>query len=255
MSATNDNRRNSILEDSRSSLNRYGSLCESDEYEELLKGGVPCPTCMGRGNIPKEQEGELIALIPVKDKRLRPRRTWLKVGAAVVLCLIIAGLLFFFLSQRDVTIDSDIEILLANNLTIDMKKQYVYFDVKYDFNITNDNYFPITLTLASTSVEFNVKVINSTEIPFNLNVPMRSQKTFQVTIGITFDKDNGLGEMAERCSMSSPFFTQSVMVFQTTATYNSLAHREQSTVTMYPLVDCGNNTQVNRLFSPWFSVV
>ena len=46
------------------------------------------------------------------------------------------------------------------------------------------------------AVEFNVKVVNTSDTSFSLNVPMRSTREFNVNIGITFDKDNGLGEMA-----------------------------------------------------------
>lgn len=244
--AEQENEKNSILDDSRTSRNRhrYTPISGSNGYEELLEGSVPCPTCRGKGNIPKEQEGELIALIPVRDKRLKPRRTWLYVGIAVILCVITAGLLFFFLSIRDVTIDSSISLLTAKNLTISETKKYVYFDIAYRFNISNSNYFAITLTQTTMVVEFNVKVVNTSDTSFSLNVPMRSTREFDVNIGITFDKDNGLGGMANRCSMEPSFFTQNIMIFQTTATYSSLGHKEQTTVNTYPLVDCGNHTSL-----------
>lgn len=139
-------------------------------------------------------------------------------------------------------IDSTISLLTAKNLTINDTKKYVYFDIAYRFNISNSNYFAITLTQTTMVVEFNVKVVNTSDTSFSLNIPMRSTREFNVNIGITFDKDNGLGEMANRCSMESAFYTQSVMIFQTTAKYSSLGHQEQTTVNTYPLVDCGNHT-------------
>jgi len=53
--AVQENERNSILDDSRTSRNRHGytSISGSNGYEELLEGSVPCPTCRGKGNIPK----------------------------------------------------------------------------------------------------------------------------------------------------------------------------------------------------------
>ncbi|KAK2522313.1 Tmem106a [Columba livia] len=36
---------------------------------------VNCPTCQGTGRIPREQERQLVALIPYGDQRLKPRRT------------------------------------------------------------------------------------------------------------------------------------------------------------------------------------
>ncbi|XP_071158264.1 transmembrane protein 106B-like isoform X1 [Mytilus edulis] len=268
-----ENEKNNLVNDRRSYSSRLGSTSYgSDSYEELLRGSVPCPTCRGKGNIPKEQEGELVALIPVRDKRLKPRRTCLYVGIAVFTCTVIfysrclyvgiavftcivtAGLLFFFFSQRDVTIASNVSLLSPHNLTIDTAKKYVYFEVTYPFNISNLNYFPITLTQTSIAVQFNVKVINTTVSSFTLNVPMRSTRKFDVNVGITFSKDNGLAAMASRCNNPEPFFTQYVMIFLTTATYSSLGHQEQTTVNTYPLVDCGNHTkEENLIFSPEYS--
>jgi hypothetical protein len=50
-----ENERNNVLDDSRSSRNRheYTPISGSVGYEELLNGSVPCPTCRGKGNIPK----------------------------------------------------------------------------------------------------------------------------------------------------------------------------------------------------------
>lgn len=45
-------------------------------YTELIGGSVPCPSCSGSGFIPKELESTLVALIPLNDERLKPKRTW-----------------------------------------------------------------------------------------------------------------------------------------------------------------------------------
>ena len=52
-----------------------------------------------------------MALIPVRDKRLRPRRTWLWVAVAVLLCSITAVLLIFFLLPRSVVLSSNAPLL------------------------------------------------------------------------------------------------------------------------------------------------
>ena len=53
-----------------------------------------------------ELETQLVALIPVNDSRLKPRRTVLYVSLAVGIVLLIAGLLLFFLVPRNISIDS-----------------------------------------------------------------------------------------------------------------------------------------------------
>lgn len=49
-----ENEKNNLVNDRRSYSSRLGSTSYgSDSYEELLRGSVPCPTCRGKGNIPK----------------------------------------------------------------------------------------------------------------------------------------------------------------------------------------------------------
>ena len=70
-------------------------------YEEFnVKGGRTCPTCKGTGRIAKEQEEELVALIPYNDQRLRPSRTKLYVIIAVIVCLVASGSTLFFILPR-----------------------------------------------------------------------------------------------------------------------------------------------------------
>lgn len=59
----------------RDESRKISSGAGGQRYEELMEGSVPCPSCSGSGRIPKELEGQLVAIIPVNDKRLRPRRT------------------------------------------------------------------------------------------------------------------------------------------------------------------------------------
>ncbi|XP_040981551.1 transmembrane protein 106A isoform X2 [Aquila chrysaetos chrysaetos] len=65
---------------------------------------VNCPTCQGTGRIPREQEKQLVALIPYGDQRLKPRRTKLYVCVAVTICLLTTSLSIFFLFPRSVTV-------------------------------------------------------------------------------------------------------------------------------------------------------
>lgn len=82
-----------ISEGDSGSTNHSNANNPSFAYEELMHGSVPCPSCDGSGRIPKgsfhiciktiktidvcfvEREKQLVALIPLTDKRLKPRRT------------------------------------------------------------------------------------------------------------------------------------------------------------------------------------
>ncbi|XP_071479528.1 transmembrane protein 106B-like [Diadema antillarum] len=68
-------------------------------YQEL-SDGFTCPSCHGRGKIPRGQEADLVALIPYNDSRLKPRRTFLSVLVSVLACATLAGVLCAFLVPR-----------------------------------------------------------------------------------------------------------------------------------------------------------
>ncbi|KAM9255069.1 transmembrane protein 106A isoform 3-T3 [Cariama cristata] len=65
---------------------------------------VNCPTCQGTGRIPREQEKQLVALIPYGDQRLKPRRTKLYVCLAVTICLLTTSFSIFFLFPRSIAV-------------------------------------------------------------------------------------------------------------------------------------------------------
>nr|KAF6417472.1 transmembrane protein 106A [Molossus molossus] len=65
---------------------------------------VTCPTCQGSGEIPRELEKQLVALIPYGDQRLKPRHTKLFVFLAVLICLVTSCLVIFFLFPRSIVV-------------------------------------------------------------------------------------------------------------------------------------------------------
>ncbi|CDW57177.1 transmembrane protein 106B [Trichuris trichiura] len=154
------------------------------QYEELMGGSVPCPSCNGTGRIPKEQEKQLVALIPLTDKRLKPRRTTLWVFVAVLVSLAIWALCMFFLVPRSIVLVSDEQPIVP---------YYTYINesvpVKF-LNITNYNYLTISVVNASMvsilvldSRRVVGQVTNLTEVA----VPLRSSRTIAFNTTITFD--------------------------------------------------------------------
>uniref|UniRef100_A0A8D2AN54 Transmembrane protein 106A n=1 Tax=Sciurus vulgaris TaxID=55149 RepID=A0A8D2AN54_SCIVU len=65
---------------------------------------VTCPTCQGSGEIPRELEKQLVALIPYGDQRLKPRHTKLSVFLAVFICLLTSSSIIFFLFPRSIAV-------------------------------------------------------------------------------------------------------------------------------------------------------
>ncbi|OWF39349.1 transmembrane protein 106B-like [Mizuhopecten yessoensis] len=217
-----------------------GRETDTNTYTELLRGSVPCPTCRGNGSIPKEQEGQLVALIPLKDKRLKPRRTYLYVCLAVFLCLTAAGLLLFFMFPRNVTIESNKPFLSPQNLSIAV--QSVQFLISNPINITNQNYFPVTVNSITMSVLFRTKVVTTSNDKNTTTVPIRDTVSTSVTAQLKFNELNEFGYMAILCNDTNTWFHEFVMVFDFTVSYSYLGHDEMTSLTTYQSVSCGNDT-------------
>ncbi|CAD5206282.1 unnamed protein product [Bursaphelenchus okinawaensis] len=75
-------------------------------YTELMGGSVPCPSCNGSGMIPKELEGTLVALIPLTDDRLKPKKLWKTVIVWITIFILLGSATIFVLMPRTVNISS-----------------------------------------------------------------------------------------------------------------------------------------------------
>ncbi|XP_060576421.1 transmembrane protein 106B-like [Ruditapes philippinarum] len=208
-------------------------------YTELLQGSVPCPSCKGMGKIPKEQEGQLVALIPMKDKRLRPRRTYLWVCLAVVVCLTAAGLLMFFMFPRGVDMTSKKPYLSpVGAVYINVTQQYVNFTIQNRFNISNQNFLPIKITSVAMTVLYDTQVLAESKNMSKLDVPMRSSGQYYVTANVTLDQENQMGYMAQSCDSPIRWAHELVMLFEFNCNYEVLGRTEQTTLQTFQFVSC-----------------
>uniref|UniRef100_A0ABI7WY55 Transmembrane protein 106A n=1 Tax=Felis catus TaxID=9685 RepID=A0ABI7WY55_FELCA len=88
-----------------SSIRSSKSFCSCMPREGTAGASfVTCPTCQGSGEIPRELEKQLVALIPYGDQRLKPRHTKLFVFLAVLTCLVTSSLIIFFLFPRPISV-------------------------------------------------------------------------------------------------------------------------------------------------------
>uniref|UniRef100_A0A914HHX8 Transmembrane protein 106A n=1 Tax=Globodera rostochiensis TaxID=31243 RepID=A0A914HHX8_GLORO len=123
------------------------------DYTELHRGSVPCPSCKGTGLIPKELESTLVALIPVNDERLKPKKTWLVVSAWVLFCVFIGVCLLFLLMPRTVMLSSNRTPVEVVNVT-DHNESLSFIDFNFlnHINVTSGNYIPVDLTKLSVTI-------------------------------------------------------------------------------------------------------
>jgi len=126
----------------------------SSDYTELMSGSVPCPSCGGSGRIPKELEETLVALIPMSDDRLKPKKTVLYVSLGIFACVLVAAALVFFFLPRTVLLTTDnmpIEVVHVFDLDNATHSRIDFF-FSNAVNVTNSNYFPVDIVNVSATI-------------------------------------------------------------------------------------------------------
>ncbi|GFO14136.1 transmembrane protein 106a, partial [Plakobranchus ocellatus] len=175
----------------RSPMNSPGTETSNGSVaHSSSRKNVRCPTCNGIGWVRKEEEGQLVALIPLNDQRLKPRRTVVYVLLAVALCLVTGGLCCFFLYPRDVRLDSNRPLLQPP--IVNFTDTAVVFRVTNYFNLTNDNFYPTPIKSMSVSAMMYKKQLASNKWRGNTKVkrevPSRSRLSLPINITFRFSK-------------------------------------------------------------------
>lgn len=204
--------------------------------------GKTCPTCQGTGRISRRQEDELVALIPYHDKRLKPRRTTMYVTLAIIVCLIICGLVLFFILPRSVKITEGKITNYTVNINTNLSSTIIV--VVNQFNITNTNFFHVEVTKIAVEAFFDQVQVGTGKLK-NAPVavpPRMSDFPVNITIKMKFDKSNQLDFMSSLCTNDKRRVHDIVIKFQATQTSKYLSHTEQDTITSYKYIDCSPST-------------
>ncbi|KFP26907.1 Transmembrane protein 106A, partial [Colius striatus] len=138
---------------------------------------VNCPTCWGTGKIPREQEKQLVALIPYGDQRLKPRRTKLYVFLAVTICLLTTSLGTFFLFPRSIIVLP--AGLNSSSAAFDATATSIYLNMTNVLNITNKNFYVVTVEKLDAKVLHQSLVVGKTTMKSLLNIsPLQAAQTY-----------------------------------------------------------------------------
>lgn len=211
---------------------------QNNGYEEFFGGTIPCPSCRGVGRIPREQEHKLVALIPLNDDRLKPSRTKLYVILAVGICLVVGGLLLFFLYPRTIKLNSNMPNLTPDYLYINTSQNLLFMTVVNRYNISNQNYVTIdAVKLEVTAVLFQQTIAAATNVT-TLSVPLRSTRTHYVAINMTLNTEAQTYIITYCGKGSSMYVRELLMPFQATLTTDYMGHTEQTSLTTYQQVRC-----------------
>nr|XP_039273630.1 transmembrane protein 106B-like [Styela clava] len=200
--------------------------------------GKTCPTCQGTGRISRRQEDELVALIPYHDKRLKPRRTTMYVMLAIIVCLIICGLILFFILPRSVKITEGKIANYSVNINTNLSSTVIIATNQY--NITNTNYFHVQITKISVEAFFDQVQVGTGKLKHGPVVvpPLTNNFPVNITVQMTFDKTNQLDFMSSLCTNDKRRVHDIVIKFQATQTSKYLSHTEQDTISSYKYIDC-----------------
>ncbi|XP_028394098.1 transmembrane protein 106B-like [Dendronephthya gigantea] len=212
---------------------RYNrQMDREDEDESLLtdEKTLTCPTCKGTGTIYAD-DSSLVALIPVKDERLKPKRTKLKIAIAVCLTILICGVTIFFLFPRSPTLR--LQSVVGYNSSFPTSGD-AYILLKNHYVVDNKNFVYVDLTSISLSVSFQkLQVAGPNPIhKFETkSVDMRSSTDFDVYVNTTYKRDtSGMAVLKLLCmygfllldistQIESSFLFHTEMISSTKQTY------------------------------------
>ncbi|KAM8817761.1 transmembrane protein 106A isoform 1-T1 [Rhynchonycteris naso] len=195
---------------------------------------VTCPTCQGSGKIPLELEKQLVALIPYGDQRLKPRHTKLFVFLAVLICLVTSSLIIFFLFPRSIAVQP----AGLNSSTVAFDKADVLLNLTNILNISNSNYYPITVTQLTIEVLHLSLVVGhiSNSLLLHIN-PLANKQIFYAVPNKIWDENT-----YKICTWLKIKVHHVLLHIQGTLTYTYLSHSEQLVFQNYEYVDCRGNT-------------
>ncbi|NWI14096.1 T106A protein, partial [Crypturellus soui] len=227
----------------------YASINGEDPAASCAAAGsrscVNCPTCQGTGRIPREQEKQLVALIPYGDQRLKPRRTKLYVCLAVSTCLLMTSLCVFFLFPRSITVLP--AGLNASSIGFDATTTSISLNMTNVLNITNNNFYPVTVVQLHIEVLHQSLVIGKTTMKTLLNIsPLQSSQ-------VSFAAHSRAGSLPLQECLSGTVLTAASVFLpcRGTLTCTYLCHSEQLAFENYQYVDCrGNATLPQPLQRP-----
>nr|XP_055052968.1 transmembrane protein 106Ba [Misgurnus anguillicaudatus]XP_055052969.1 transmembrane protein 106Ba [Misgurnus anguillicaudatus]XP_055052970.1 transmembrane protein 106Ba [Misgurnus anguillicaudatus] len=202
------------------------------------KDSVTCPSCQGTGRIPRDQDNQLVALIPYSDQRLKPRRTTLYVLISVFVCLLLSGLAVFFLFPR--TIDVSYVGVKSSYVTYDKDRRIIYLNITNTLNITNNNYYPIHVANVTAQVQFYKTVIGKSVVNnVTMILPLDMRQIDYTVPTIIADE---MSYIFDYCTLDSIKVHNIVVMMQMTVTTVCFGHIEQVSQEKYLYVDCGANT-------------
>lgn len=146
-----------------------------------------CPTCKGTGRIKQNEQNKLIALIPLSDSRLKPKRLWIWILITFLLCFIASFGIYFFLSPRSIDIKSIYQNVKPYNITYIRDTNSTTVGLIIDFNekysITNKNFYSVHMKNVTLQLNRNSRVtLPKLSYRKNVEIGARQNQTINVKV-------------------------------------------------------------------------
>ncbi|KAF1547366.1 hypothetical protein FQV20_0016944, partial [Eudyptula albosignata] len=185
-----------------------------------------------------EQVNELVALIPYSDQRLRPQRTKLYVLLSVLLCLLISGLVVFFLFPHSVLVDDDgIKVV---QVWFDKKNSVVVLAITATLRIRNSNFYSVTVTSLTSQVQYMNTVVGTQQVTNVSSIQPLSDKLVNFTVKA--ELGGPLSYVYFFCTFPKVKVHNIVIFMRTSVKLLYIGHVTQSALETYHYVDCSTNS-------------
>ncbi|XP_042747668.1 transmembrane protein 106C-like [Lagopus leucura] len=220
------------------SRDRNEDIAKFPYVEFTGQDSITCPTCQGTGCIPTEQVNELVALIPYSDQRLRPQRTKLYVLLSVLLCLLISGLVVFFLFPHSVLVDDGgIKVV---QVWFDRKNSVVLLAITATLQIRNSNFYSVTVDSLTSQVQYMNTVVGSQQITNISSIQPLSDKLVNFTVKA--EMGGPFSYVYFFCTFPKVKVHNIVIFMRTSVKLSYMGRRTQSSVETYHYIDCSTNS-------------
>ncbi|XP_010211365.1 PREDICTED: transmembrane protein 106C [Tinamus guttatus] len=225
-------------EDLLDSRDREEDIAKFPYVEFTGQDSITCPTCQGTGCIPTEQVNELVALIPYSDQRLRPQRTKQYVLLSVLLCLLVSGLVVFFLFPHSVLVEDDgIKVV---QVWFDKKNSVVILAITATLRIKNSNFYSVTVTSLTSQVQYMNTVVGSQQITNVSSIQPLSDKLVNFTVKA--EMGGPFSYVYFFCTFPKVKVHNIVIFMRTSVKLSYIGHVTQSALEKYHYVDCSTNS-------------
>lgn len=209
-----------------------------------------CPTCHGSGKVNKDDQEKLVALIPLSDNRLKPKRIWLWILSTFIVCLIIAGSLTFTLAPRNISIISSKQDLHPINITdiVDFENKTIGINIFFleTYEITNNNYYVVHMKNLTLEVN-RISHVTAPQIKYEKETPLKPRSTTEVSVEVKYVMYKETDVYVDLClkEIVNELFALMTATFSfTTLWSNDLEVQLKSTQYIY----CTNSSATHHIF-------